>query len=197
MKLKTNRTFLVVALVVGFALTLLATSPASVVTAASWALSRAGSVISIDDTGAISLAPKSGKAVAVTRALNVTGDVAVNTNKFNVTASSGNVTAAGSVAIGGGAPIVKVLTGTASVDFTALAAGTCENFIVTVTGAADGDPVFVGIPAAAWATTEYATIQGFVSATNTVTVKRCNLTNASTALSNPAAVTIRATVVQF
>jgi hypothetical protein len=165
--------------------------------AVNWSLSRAGSTVSIDDTGAISLAPKSGKAVTVTRNLNVTGDVAVNTNKFNVTASSGNVAAAGSVAIGGGAPIVKVLTGTASVDFTALAAGACENFNITVTGAADGDPVFVGIPAAAWATTEYATIQAWVASANTVAVKRCNLTNATTALSNPASVTIRATVIQF
>jgi hypothetical protein len=172
-------------------------APRQTEAAVSWALTRNGSTVAIDSAGAISLAPKSGKAVTVTRNLNVTGDVAVNTNKFNVTASSGNVAAAGSVAIGGGAPIVKVLTGTGSVDFTALAAGACENFTVTVTGAADGDPVFVGIPAAAWATTEYATIEAFVSATNTVTVKRCNLTNATTALSNPAAVTIRATVIQF
>jgi hypothetical protein len=101
------------------------------------------------------------------------------------------------VVIGGGAAIKKVLTGTASVDFTALAAGACENLTITVTGAADGDPVYVGIPAAAWATTEYATINYFVSSANTVTVKRCNLTNATTALSNPAPVTIRAVVIQF
>jgi hypothetical protein len=30
-----------------------------------------------------------------------------------------------------------------------------------------------------------------------VTLKRCNTTNATTALSNPAAVTVRATVIQF
>ena len=103
----------------------------------------------------------------------------------------------GSLTVGGGAALTKVLTGTGSVDFTALAAGTCETFNVTVTGAANGDSVALGIPAVAWATTEYATIQGFVSAANTVTVKRCNLTNATTALSNPAAVTVRATVFQF
>ena len=96
-----------------------------------------------------------------------------------------------------GAVVKKAVTGTASVDFTALAAGACENFNITVTGAADGDPVYVGIPAAAWATTEYATINAFVSAADTVTVKRCNLTNATTALSNPAAVTIRAVVFKF
>jgi hypothetical protein len=161
---------------------LFAVGPSQTVAAANWALARAGSTISIDDVGAISLAPKSGKAVAVTRALNVTGVTAAN----------------GGASIGsGGATIAKVLTGTGSVDFTALAAGACENFTVTVTGAADGDAVAVGIPAAAWATTEYASINAFVSTANTVTVKRCNLTNATTALSNPAAVTIRATVFQF
>ncbi len=115
-----------------------------------------------------------------------------STGQINLTPVSGK-----GVAIGGGAAVKKVLTGTASVDFTALAAGACENFNITVTGAADGDPVYVGIPAAAWATTEYSGIDWFVSATNTVTVKRCNYTNATTALSNPAAVTIRAVVVQF
>ena len=119
-------------------------------------------------------------------ALNDTGGVAL-------TPISGQGVTVGN----GSAPVKKILTGTGSVDFTALAAGSCETFTVTVTGAANGDPVFVGIPAAAWATTEYATIQAWVSATDTVTVKRCNLTNASTALTNPAAVTIRATVVQF
>lgn len=131
--------------------------------AVNWALSRAGSIVKIDDAGQINLTPVSGKGVA----------------------------------IGGGAAVKKILSGTASVDFTALAAGACENFTVTVTGAANGDPVAVGIPAAAWATTEYASINAFVSATDTVTVKRCNLTNATTALSNPAAVTVRAVVLQF
>lgn len=113
------------------------------------------------------------------------------------TAVTGTLSVSSTVSIGGGASIAKVLTGTGSVDFTALAAGTCENFTITVTGAANGDSVALGIPAAGWATTEYATIQGFVSATDTVTIKRCNLTNATTALSNPAAVTVRATVFQF
>ena len=101
------------------------------------------------------------------------------------------------VAIGGGAAIKKVLKGSGSVDFTALAAGACENFNITVTGAVNGDPVYVGIPAAGWATTEYASINYFVSANDTVTIKRCNLTNATTALSNPAAVTVTAVVFQF
>lgn len=101
------------------------------------------------------------------------------------------------VAIGGGAPIKKVLSGTASLDFGATAAGTCEALTITVTGAADGDPVHLGVPAALMSASEYQTIQGFVSAANTVTVKRCNTTNATTALSNAAAATVRATVFQY
>jgi hypothetical protein len=154
-----------------------ALTPAPVVDAAvAWALTRTGSTVGIASDGQINITPKSGKTTVVTRALAANGGISIGS---------------------GGATATKILTGTASVDFTALAAGTCENFTITVTGAANGDPVFVGIPAAAWATTEYATIQAFVSGTDTVTVKRCNLTNATTALSNPAPVTIRATVVQF
>jgi len=116
-----------------------------------------------------------------------------DTGQINLVPKSGKGVRVGSA----GTPVKKVLSATASIDFTALAAGTCENFTITVTGAANGDPVAVGIPAAAWATTEYASINAFVSAADTVTVKRCNLTNATTPLSNPAAVSIRATVMQF
>lgn len=140
-----------------------------------------GGLIQISRLGAVVIRPRADKTIELQDDTNVTGAMAVSST----------------VSIGGGAAIAKVLTGTASVDFTALAAGTCETFNITVTGAANGDSVALGIPAVAWATTEYATIEGFVSAANTVTIKRCNLTNATTALSNPAAVTARATVIQF
>jgi hypothetical protein len=140
-----------------------------------------GGLISISRLGAVVIKSRADKTIDLQGNTTVTGTAAISST----------------LSIGGGAAIAKVITGTASVDFTALAAGSCETFNITVTGAANGDSVALGIPAAAWATTEYATIEGFVSATNTVTVKRCNLTNATTALSNPAAVTIRATVIQF
>ena len=140
-----------------------------------------GGSISISRLGAVVIRSRADKTIELQSNTAITGTAAVSST----------------LSIGGGAAIARVLTGTASVDFTALAAGTCETFNVTITGAANGDSVALGIPAAAWATTEYATIEGFVSAANTVTVKRCNLTNATTALSNPAAVTVRATVIQF
>lgn len=140
-----------------------------------------GGIISISRLGAVVIKARSDKTIELQSNTAITGTAAVSST----------------LSIGGGAAIAKVLTGTGSVDFTDLAAGTCETFTITVTGAANGDTVALGIPAAAWATTEYATIQGWVSAANTVTVKRCNITNETTALSDPAAVTIRATVIKF
>lgn len=86
--------------------------------------------------------------------------------------------------------------GSASLDFGATAAGTCDLLTITVTGAADGDPVSCGVPTALAASDAYQSFNYYVSATNTVTVKRCNLTNTVTALSNPAAATVRCTVAQ-
>lgn len=115
--------------------------------------------------------------------------------------SAGNITitpkANGTVSIGGGTGIKKVLAGTASLDFGATAAGACDSLTITVTGAADGDTVALGIPTALGAADAYQDFHGFVSAADTVTIKRCNPTNATTALSNPAAATVRATVFKY
>lgn len=189
-----------------------------IIVMAQQAMRYGGGEISINRLGAVTIRSRSDKSVTITGptaivgahtvtgattitgatgivgATSITGAATVSTT-LGVTGAS---TLTGGATIGsGGAAILKVLSGTGAVDFTALAAGTCETFTITVTGAANGDTVALGIPAAAWATTEYATIQGFVSATNTVTVKRCNITNATTLLSDPASVTIRATVMQF
>lgn len=91
---------------------------------------------------------------------------------------------------------LSMLSGTASLDFGATAAGACDSLTITVTGAADGNPVSLGIPAALATADDYQSFHGFVSSANTVTVKRCNLTNATTALTNPAAATVRATVLK-
>lgn len=58
---------------------------------------------SVASTGALTIAPTTTTTTNITGALNVsttlgvTGDVAINTNKFNVTASSGNIDTAGKV----------------------------------------------------------------------------------------------------
>lgn len=96
----------------------------------------------------------------------------------------------------GGATITKVLTGSASLDFGATAAGACDVLTITVTGAVDGNPVFIGVPNALAAADNYQMFTCYVSAADTVTVKRCNLTNVAMALSNPAAATVTAMVFQ-
>lgn len=107
------------------------------------------------------------------------------------------VTGANGITVGsGGTAITKHLSATASLDFGATAAGTCDSLTITVTGAADGDTVSLGIPNALAASDTYQSFQGFVSSANTVTVKRCNLLNLTTALSNPGAETVRADVWQ-
>lgn len=97
----------------------------------------------------------------------------------------------------GSAEMLKMLTGTASLNYGATVAGTCDTLTVTVTGAVDGDTVALGIPTALATSSVYQAFYGWVSAADTVSVKRCNLTNATTALADPAAATVRATVLQF
>jgi hypothetical protein len=97
-------------------------------------------------------------------------------------------------AAGLGTNISRHLSATASLNFAATAAGTCDLLTITVTGAADGDTVVLGVPTALAASDNYQSFNGYVSAADTVTVKRCNLTNAVTALSDPAAATVRADV---
>lgn len=85
----------------------------------------------------------------------------------------------------------------ASLDFTALAANTCEVLTITVGGAADGDVVALGIPTALIdvdGATERTVFNGWVSAANTVSVRRCNVTAAATA--EPAAATVKAQVLK-
>jgi hypothetical protein len=64
---------------------------------------------------------------------------------------------------------------------------------MTVRGAADGDTVALGIPSAL-ASTGGLIFTGYVSATNTVTVRACNV--AARGSANPSAAAVRADVWQ-
>jgi hypothetical protein len=92
------------------------------------------------------------------------------------------------------AAIRGVLTGTASLDFDLSGAGiTCQDLTISVTGAADGDPVSLGIPNAL-ASMAGVVLDGWVSAVNTVSVRACDVTSGNP---NPAAATVRAAVTKF
>lgn len=83
---------------------------------------------------------------------------------------------------------VGIITATATLDFPSIAANAKADLTITVTGAAVGDAVFLGLPAAPAAGLVF---NAFVSAANTVTVRA---SNTSAAPVDAASATYRAIV---
>jgi hypothetical protein len=89
--------------------------------------------------------------------------------------------------------LAKTLVNTATLDFGSTAAGTATDLTITVTGAADGDAVSIGVPNGS--TVANGSFTAWVSATNTVTIRFSN-SNLVTAL-DPASGTFRAVVLKY
>lgn len=87
-----------------------------------------------------------------------------------------------------GVAVESVLANSASLNFAEIAAAASADLTITVTGAAVGDEVALGLPAAPTAGIIY---QAFVSAANTVTVRATNITASPV---NPAAQTFSVAV---
>lgn len=85
----------------------------------------------------------------------------------------------------------KGLGGSATLDFPSISAGGVQSLTITVTGAADGDEVYPGIPNAAFTAGLVYTMR--VSATNTVTVDVYNSTGSPI---DPASATFKAFVLK-
>jgi hypothetical protein len=105
--------------------------------------------------------------------------------------ATGNVATAGSVTIGSGTPITKMLSATAVLDFGSIAPAGQAELTIGVTGAAAGDSVQLGRPAALAAG---LIVTGRVSAAGTVTVRASNITAGAI---DPASATYRATITRF
>jgi hypothetical protein len=90
-----------------------------------------------------------------------------------------------------GTAVTKLLSVATTLDFPNTLAVTSSDMTITVTGAAVGDAVFIGLPAAP---TAGFIFQGFVSAADTVTIRATNFTAGAL---NPASATYRVTVVGF
>ena len=110
------------------------------------------------------------------------------------TISSTGAVAAQSITIGAGTSIAKHLSATASLNFPVIGANSCQSQTMTVTGAADGDTVSLGVPNALGNASTTFAVTGFVSGTDIVTVRICQV--ATSASSDPAAATVRADVWQ-
>lgn len=119
------------------------------------------------------------------------GSALGTTDRFTIT-TNGNATIAGSLAVGGGAALLKTLTGTGVLDFPDTATLTDSDLTITVTGAADGDVVNLGVPNGS--TISGGCFTAWVSAANTVTVR---FSCYSATSKDPASGTFRAQVNQF
>lgn len=94
--------------------------------------------------------------------------------------------------INSGTEITKHLSATAVLDFGSIATDNFEDLTITVTGAAVGDTVNLGVPNGSM--TDDLFFFGWVSATNTVTVRALN--NSGVSARDPASGTYRADVWQ-
>lgn len=90
--------------------------------------------------------------------------------------------------------LAKVLTGSSILDFGATGPGAASNLTVTVTGAAAGDVVSVGVDYSTVAVAN-GSFTGYVSAADTVTIRYTN--NDLTTAYNPASATFKVTVTKF
>jgi 3-methyladenine DNA glycosylase Mpg len=90
--------------------------------------------------------------------------------------------------------LAKTLTATASLNFGSTLPGASAVLTLTVTGAADGDVVALGVPNAA-ASIAGANYSAYVSAANTVTIKLYN-SNGFTSI-NPGSITYRVSVLKY
>jgi hypothetical protein len=96
---------------------------------------------------------------------------------------SGPVISDNGFIVGTGSAVTKVLSASASLDFTSIGAAAQASLTITVTGAAVGDEVVLALPAAPAAGLVF---NAFVSAANTVTIRASNITASSV---DPAAAT--------
>lgn len=105
----------------------------------------------------------------------------------------GTTNLGGSVKVGGGTAVTKILSATATLDFPSTIAQTQSDLTVTVTGAAVGDVVALGVPNGS-VTAKNESYFGWVSAADTVTVR---FNNAGLTSDDPASGTFRVMVTQF
>jgi hypothetical protein len=125
--------------------------------------------------------------------ITITADAGTLTGStLNSTVTASSLTSVGtlsSLTVGtGGAVVTNILSGTGVLDFPSTNAGNTADLTLTVTGAADGDAVFLGVPNGSQV--GGGMYMAWVSAANTVTVRF--LSNAAN--SDPASGTFRVVV---
>lgn len=139
--------------------------------------------------------------ISETRKLYLSWEESAGADKligFKVNAGNRTIDLSGNITVPSNATVSGTNTGdndirtaTATLDFGSIASNGSAELTITVTGAAANDTVMLGAPAALEAG---LTFSGFVSATNTVTVRVHNVSGGSV---DPASATWRATVLKL
>lgn len=114
-------------------------------------------------------------------------------NDDDLATSSVTIKGGGLVVGTGNTAVSKIMRGSASLNFGATAGGTCDDLTMTVTGAVDGDEVFKGVPNALASSDASAIFTAWVSAADTVNIRRCCDKLAGNC-TDPAAATVKSTV---
>jgi hypothetical protein len=112
-------------------------------------------------------------------------------NAADAAVTCSNLTASGTLRVGGGTVVENILSATATLDFPSIGSNDTETLTITVTGAVAGDSVFLGCPAGLDAGLIFC---ASVTAADTVTVRMHNSSGGSV---DPASATFRATVIRF
>jgi hypothetical protein len=126
---------------------------------------------------------------AVTRS----GNIAINPGASNSVTSNGKLSVTGAVTIGGGTPITGILASSTTTDLSSIGNGTETDVQITVTGAAVGDVVAIGMPDGVFNTNDVV-VRAWVSAADTVTIRIANNSGSSI---DPGSETYRAMVYKF
>lgn len=152
------------------------------ITSAGQGLTVAGGSLKLSTTNSGSLSTyqvQSGSTVFATKTLTTSGSLKV----------LGNMSG-GTLNVGGGAQLKRILSTTATLDFANLVSLGCEDLTVSVGGAALGDVVSVGVPNGSIVAN--GNFFGWVSSSNTVSVRFCTFISG-----DPASGTFRVAVNQY
>lgn len=156
-----------------------------------------GGTVTIDTGAATGAAVPASIGIGASNAGSITiGRSGRTTQVAGALGVSESTTLSGGLTLGSsGNALSAHYSGTASLDFTALAANSCEVLTIAVLNAADGDTCSLGVPNALAdvdGATERTSFFCWVSSAGVTSVRRCNHTGSATA--DPAAATVRADV---
>ncbi|MHB8654557.1 MAG: beta strand repeat-containing protein [Terriglobia bacterium] len=115
--------------------------------------------------------------IATGNAGNILLGQSAGVTEFSVD-SKGDIAASGSVSIGGGTPITEHLSMVVTPGFANLNSLACTSANFTLTGAADGDTVALGVQNSMMNVDVPLVYTGWVSVANTITIRDCNFSGA-------------------